>query len=168
MTTTRSLQFGAELLIETARMWAGLGFYDGEGRFHLFTVTGPDEYTTVVNDNTYTNLMARMNLNYAATVVDGLRDRHPDRYDVLCHDLGLAAREPAGWRRAAAAMHVPYDPKRGINPQDAQFLEREPWDFDATQQRELSAAVALPPTRHLPAPGPQTSRRGARHVPLGQ
>ncbi len=150
------VEFGAELLIETARMWAGLGFYDGEGRFHLFTVTGPDEYTTVVNDNTYTNLMARMNLNYAATVVDGLRDRHPDRYDVLCHDLGLAAREPAGWRRAAAAMHVPYDPKRGINPQDAQFLEREPWDFDATPRRTIRCCCI---TTHSSSTGTRSSNK---------
>lgn len=124
--------FGAELLVETARMWAGLGFYDDTGRFHLFTVTGPDEYTTVVNDNTYTNLMARLNLNYAATVIDDLRDGDPDRYRVLCQDLDLGDDEQAEWRRAAQAMHVPYDEKRDINPQDAQFLERERWDFDAT------------------------------------
>ena len=54
------------MLVETARMWEDLGFYADDGRFHLHSVTGPDEYTTVVNDNTYTNLMARLNLNYAA------------------------------------------------------------------------------------------------------
>ncbi|MGO9752844.1 MAG: glycoside hydrolase family 65 protein, partial [Solirubrobacteraceae bacterium] len=47
---------GAELLVETARMWEDLGFYADDGRFHLHNVTGPDEYTAVVNDNTYTNL----------------------------------------------------------------------------------------------------------------
>jgi len=57
---------GAELLVETARMWADLGFYADDQRFHLHNVTGPDEYTTVVNDNTSTNLMARLNLSYAA------------------------------------------------------------------------------------------------------
>ncbi len=125
-------EFGAELLVETARMWAGLGFYDDGGRFHLFTVTGPDEYTTVVNDNAFTNLMARLNLNWAATVLQELRERDPHQYRVLCSDVGLDDDEILGWRRAAEAMHVPYDEKRGVNPQDAQFLEREVWDFDAT------------------------------------
>ncbi|HEX9765895.1 MAG TPA: hypothetical protein VGA36_03965, partial [Nitriliruptorales bacterium] len=53
---------GAEVLVETARMWEDLGFYGDDGRFHLHSVTGPDEYTTVVNDNAFTNLMARLNL----------------------------------------------------------------------------------------------------------
>jgi len=123
---------GAELLVETARLWADLGFYGDDGAFHLFTVTGPDEYTTVVNDNAYTNLIARLNLNYAATAMASLRADDPQRYRVLCNDLGLLDEEIEEWEQAAKAMHVPYDEKRGINPQDSQFLERERWDFDAT------------------------------------
>jgi alpha,alpha-trehalose phosphorylase len=126
------VEIGAELLVETARMWADLGFYDEAGRFHLFTVTGPDEYTTVVNDNAYTNLMARLNLNYAVAVLLELREKDPYRYRVLCNDVALADDEIDRWRQAAEAMHVPYDDARGMNPQDAQFLEREMWDFDAT------------------------------------
>ncbi len=62
---------GAEMLVETARMWADLGFFSDRlgGRFSIQAVTGPDEYTTVVDDNLYTNLMARLNLHYAATAV---------------------------------------------------------------------------------------------------
>lgn len=125
-------EFGAEMLIETARMWADLGFYDDAGSFHLFTVTGPDEYTTVVNDNAYTNLMARLNLNYAATILQELRQQDPERYRVLSDDVGLHEDEIKQWRAAAKAMHVPYDEQRGINPQDSEFLERELWDFEAT------------------------------------
>ncbi|CAA9350993.1 MAG: GH65 [uncultured Nocardioidaceae bacterium] len=128
------LKEGVDLLVGTARMWADLGHYDAEGKFHLFTVTGPDEYTTVVNDNAFTNLMARLNLNYAATVIEELRDTDVDRYGQLCHDVGIDDGETAEWRRAAEMMHVPYDEQRGINPQDAQFLEREVWDFDSTPE----------------------------------
>ncbi|MFK7919115.1 MAG: glycoside hydrolase family 65 protein, partial [Ilumatobacter sp.] len=51
---------GAEILVETARLWNDLGFYatNNSGSFHIHRVTGPDEYTTVVNDNCYTNVMA--------------------------------------------------------------------------------------------------------------
>jgi len=71
-------EIGAEILVETARLWEDLGFYDTDGRFHIHGVTGPDEYTTVVNDNTYTNLMARLNLNFAAATVRELRDQRPE------------------------------------------------------------------------------------------
>ena len=57
------IELGAEVLVETARMWEALGFYGADGRFHIHGVTGPDEYTTVVNDNAFTNLMARLNLH---------------------------------------------------------------------------------------------------------
>ena len=71
---------GAEILVETARMWADLGFYAEDGSFHIHGVTGPDEYTTMVDDNAYTNLMARLNLHYAASTMRSLEAERPDVY----------------------------------------------------------------------------------------
>jgi alpha,alpha-trehalose phosphorylase len=126
------VEAGAEILVETARMWAALGFYAEDGRFHVHNVTGPDEYTTVVNDNTYTNLMARLNLNYAAASLRGMRVDRPAAHAALVAELRLRPEEPDAWERAAAAMYVPYDERRGMHPQDANFLEREVWDLDGT------------------------------------
>jgi alpha,alpha-trehalose phosphorylase len=125
---------GAEILVETARLWADLGFHreGGEGTFHIYGVTGPDEYTTLVNDNTYTNLMARLNLRAAAQVVSDIRREDPDRYAVLHRETGVTAEEIAEWSGAADAMFVPYDNVRGIHPQDTNFLDKEVWDFAAT------------------------------------
>jgi alpha,alpha-trehalose phosphorylase len=54
-------RYGAEILVETARLWCDLGFFSDrkDGRFCINGVTGPDEYTALVNNNTFTNLMAR-------------------------------------------------------------------------------------------------------------
>jgi alpha,alpha-trehalose phosphorylase len=124
---------GAEMLVETARMWAGLGFHSpGDGRFHIHGVTGPDEYTTVVNDNAFTNLMARGNLRFAADTVEWLRSERPEGYRRLVGVTGLAEDEVARWRAAADAMYVPYDEARRIHMQDAHFLDREVWDFEGT------------------------------------
>ena len=64
---------GVDLLVETARLWADLGFWrengTGSRSFHIHGVTGPDEYTTVVNDNLFTNVMARFNLAKAAELL---------------------------------------------------------------------------------------------------
>lgn len=121
---------GAEMLVETARLWEDLGFFAEDGAFHVHGVTGPDEYTTIVNDNTYTNLMARLNLRCAAETVRRLERDLPRAHAALAADLGLAPDEVERWERAAAAMHVPYDAERGIHPQDAHFLELEAWDLD--------------------------------------
>jgi alpha,alpha-trehalose phosphorylase len=130
-------EVGAEMLVETARLWTSLGFHADDGRFHIHGVTGPDEYTTVVNDNAYTNLMARCNLEYAAKVVRRLARESPEAYGALVADVDLGSEEVAGWEAAAAAMYVPFDERRGIHPQDASFLDREVWDLQGTPSEKF-------------------------------
>ncbi|GIG53658.1 glycoside hydrolase family 65 protein [Demequina activiva] len=127
---------GIDILVQTARMWADLGFWrkipgDGES-FRIHGVTGPDEYTTVVNDNLYTNVMARFNLRCAAQNVRKLQDRWPDQYSRLTSRLGVTDEEIAEWERAADGMAILWDEQLGIHPQDALFNEREVWDLENT------------------------------------
>ncbi len=123
---------GAEILVETARMWADLGFYGEDDKFHIHGVTGPDEYTTMVDDNAYTNLMARLNLNYAASTMRRLQTEQPGVYATVAEELRLAPDELDEWASAADQMHIPHDPIRGITPQDATFLTHERWDLAQT------------------------------------
>jgi alpha,alpha-trehalose phosphorylase len=125
---------GAEILVETARLWVDLGFYaqNGARSFHIHGVTGPDEYTTVVNDNFYTNVMARFNLRYAARTVRFLTEWNPDAFEALRRATGLELQELDDWDAAADAMFIPFDEELGINPQDSEFLELEPWDWETT------------------------------------
>ncbi|WP_309103534.1 glycosyl hydrolase family 65 protein [Microbacterium sp.] len=133
---------GVDIAVETARLWATLGFWrtsDGTETFHIHGVTGPDEYTTVVNDNLFTNVMARYNLRYAARVVREIAERNPAAYEALADRTGLSAGEPDAWDRAAEAMFIPFSEGLGIHPQDSLFLEREVWDLAHTprEQRPL-------------------------------
>ena len=138
-------EVGAEILVETARLWEDLGFYGADGKFHIYGVTGPDEYTTVVNDNTYTNLMARLNLSYAASTVHLLQEQRPDAYTALIHEVDLRPGEVESWEKAAAAMHVPWDPERGIHPQDDTFLKREVWDLANTPLEQFPLLLHFHP-----------------------
>ncbi len=125
---------GAEILVETARMWADLGFWrvDGSRTFHIHGVTGPDEYTTVVNNNLFTNVMARFNLERAAEAVRELREADPTAYARFSSRLRLQEGEVEEWEECAAAMTIPFDQDLGIHPQDENFLDRELWDLSAT------------------------------------
>ncbi len=124
-------EYGAEMLIETARLWSDLGFFseDKKGKFCIHGVTGPDEYNTVVNNNTYTNLMARENLLYAASTIESLSEKKPDVFAALTSKTGVEMEEVKEWRRAAENMYIPYEEERGIHPQDDAFLEKELWDL---------------------------------------
>ena len=125
---------GADVLVETARMWADLGFWRGNGRdtFHIHGVTGPDEYTTVVNDNLFTNVMARFNLREAVRAIRHLAWHDPDAYARLTRRVRLAPEEVEEWERVADALAIPFDSNLGIHPQDSQFHEREVWDLPGT------------------------------------
>ena len=128
------LDQSAEVLVETARFWMELGFFDErhDGRFSLMGVTGPDEYTTVVDNNAYTNLMAKENLEIATRVIEWLQGADIEAHQALADATGLTESEVDGWRRAAEAMYVPRHEELGIVLQDERFLERKRWDFDAT------------------------------------
>ncbi|MFF7857235.1 glycosyl hydrolase family 65 protein [Streptomyces sp. NPDC007904] len=127
---------GVELLVETARLWRSLGHHDDRGAFHIDGVTGPDEYSAVADDNTYTNLMARANLLAAADACK----RHPDR----AAELGVDEEESAGWRDAAEAVHVPYNDELGVHEQHAGFTRYQRWDFAGTRPDQYPLMLHFP------------------------
>jgi alpha,alpha-trehalose phosphorylase len=113
---------GLAVLVDTARLWLSLGHHDRHGVWHLDGVTGPDEYTAVVRDNVFTNLMAAHNLRTAAEACI----RHPE----AAHAMGVSTEETAAWRDAADAAHIPYDEELGVHPQCDGFTTLREWDFN--------------------------------------
>ncbi|MGY1812389.1 glycoside hydrolase family 65 protein [Blastococcus sp. SYSU D00820] len=128
--------YGAELLIETARLWASLGHFDAEDGFRIDGVTGPDEYTAVVDNNVYTNLMAQRNLREAANAVE----RQPD----VAGRLEVGEHEVAGWREAARRMRVPWDARLGVHMQSDAFTHHEEWDFAGTPPEKYPLLLHYP------------------------
>jgi trehalose/maltose hydrolase-like predicted phosphorylase len=116
---------GRDLLIETARYWASRIRYDREGRAHVYGVIGPDEYHEPVDDNAFTNVMARWNLRRAAE----LSATAPD--------------ERAAWRRAADDLVDGYDATTGVYEQFAGFGKLEPLVIAELATRRPIAADLL-------------------------
>ncbi|MFB7597421.1 glycoside hydrolase family 65 protein [Streptomyces sp. NPDC056160] len=127
---------GMELLVETARLWRSLGHHDHRGTFHIDGVTGPDEYSAVADDNTYTNLMARANLRAAADVVE----RHPKEAE----RLGADDEESAAWRDAAESMNIPYNAELRVHEQSAGFTRYQRWDFASTRADQYPLMLHFP------------------------
>ncbi len=122
---------GVELMIETARIWLETGHYNPRrgGAFCIDEVTGPDEYTALVSNNFYTNVMAQLNLELAARCGRWLAETFPEDYAQLIERLGLADDELDRFAEAAERMYIPYDEALGIHPQDDGFLDKKPWDL---------------------------------------
>ncbi|MFD2216114.1 glycoside hydrolase family 65 protein [Metabacillus endolithicus] len=129
------VEYGAEVLSETARLWMDTGhFYQDE--FRIDDVTGPDEYTCLVNNNYYTNVMAKHNLKWAYSVYNQVRKEDPTSFKELSQRLDLTEEEARDWNQAAEKMYLPYDEELGINPQDDTFLKKAVWDFEHTPKEK--------------------------------
>lgn len=128
------LEGGAEMVFETARLWADLGDFIPEmnGDFCIDEVTGPDEYSALVNNNLYTNLMAQEHLLFAADLSDELAASSPEQYRRIASTLSLLPEEVQGWKEAARRMRIPYNRDKGIHAQDDLFLTRARWDLQNT------------------------------------
>ncbi len=135
---TKDLDFmrekGAEIIWETARLWMETGnFY--QGRFHINDVTGPDEYTCIVNNNYYTNIVAQYNLRWAVKIYQLLKTS--SGFDDLKARIDLKYEEIAEFQIAADLMYLPYDEELKINPQDDSFLQKRKWDLNTIPKNKF-------------------------------
>lgn len=125
--------YGCEVLAETARLWLEVG-HERAGKFYIDEVTGPDEYTCCVNNNYYTNVMAKHNLIWAAKALELVQAYDQARYQQLLQLLELTDAEIELWSQAALMMYLPFDHDLDINLQDDSFLNKQVWDFANTPQ----------------------------------
>ncbi|HTZ42518.1 MAG TPA: glycosyl hydrolase family 65 protein [Jatrophihabitans sp.] len=114
------------LLVHTARLWYSLGHFGADQQFHLDGVTGPDEYSALVADNTYTNLMAARNLRYAALTAQQLVGD--------AARLGVSRTETEQWLEAADAMALPRA-EDGMSEQFRGSTRGDRWDFVTSAER---------------------------------
>ena len=107
-----------KMCAQTARMWESLGDFipHKDNKFCINDVTGPDEYTAIVNNNAFTNFMARENLEISAA-----------RSGSEASD-----KEKSAWKNIAENMYIPFDKGLGIYAQDDSFLDKPDWDFKNT------------------------------------
>ncbi len=127
---------GLEILVETARLWCGVAHVADDGQWHIAGVTGPDEYTALMDDNVFTNLMAQHNLRGAAEVCE----QFPQR----AHDLDVSADEIAAWREVADGLSLPYSDAREVHEQAAGFTKLQEWDFTATKDDDYPLMLHFP------------------------
>jgi len=133
-------EVGLELLVETARLWMSLGYFESTHSdpacFRIDGVTGPDEYSAIADNNVFTNLMAAHNLRSAAACAR----RHHD----VASGLDVTEHEIDSWLHAASAMLIAYDETLAIHPQSEGFTSHDRWDFANTPQDSYPLLLHYP------------------------
>lgn len=134
---------GAEILLETGRFWSSRAQLEADGLHHIRGVIGPDEYHETIDDNAFTNVMARWNIRRALEVAALLRDRWPDRWAALSRRLDLIEAELEHWVSVADAMATGLDSDTGLFEQFTGYFDLEDVDLSAYAGRSVPMDVVL-------------------------
>ncbi len=121
---------GLEVLIETGRVFMDMGHYH-DGHFHIYDVTGPDEYTAIVNDNYYTNVMVAHHFKWLNIIYQRLL--HSPYKDIVkdkCMHIFLEDDEIEQMKKASERMYYPMDKDKSFYAQDDSFLSKPVWPFE--------------------------------------
>lgn len=138
------LEAAAEVIFETARIWLEIGHWY-KGAYHIDNVTGPDEYTAIVNNNYYTNAMAKYHMYWAGKLYHELQLYNPVGFESLCMRIKLSYDEIKEMKHASEAMYLPYNEELGIHAQDDSFLSKALWDFENTAEDQYPLLLNFHP-----------------------
>ena len=106
--TSFLLKKGGEILMETARFWASRCEYITEkDRYEIRKVTGPDEWHEPVDNNVYTNYLAKWNLRYVIALIQDLKEHHREDYDRIAEKISLTEKEIEEWNLVQSKIYLP-------------------------------------------------------------
>lgn len=127
---TRDMEFllnqGVEILTETARFWASRCEYNlTKDRYEINQVTGPDEWHEPVNNNLYTNYLAKWNLRYVISLINLIKKEYVKEYENLIEKTGLTDQEIKDWENVQKKIYLPRKEGTGILEQFEGYFELE-------------------------------------------
>jgi hypothetical glycosyl hydrolase len=114
-------KYGYELILDCAKFWVSRLEPGEDGKLHINDVVGPDEYKEHINDNAFTNYMARWNINKAIEYTDLIRAEKPELYQALCAKLDLEACY-AQWKEKIDLIYLTQPNEQNVLPQDTTYL----------------------------------------------
>ena len=136
---------GAEILTQTARFWASrCEWKEDRGRYEITQVTGPDEWHEPVDNNTYTNYLARWNMRYVIALADEMRRLRPDEYAALIAATGLTDDELISWQSIQSKIYLPRKEGTDLLEQFEGYFDLEPVtieEYDANDWPVRPAAL---------------------------
>jgi maltose phosphorylase len=119
-------EMGLEVLIGIARFWHQRAtFSKQKGKYVILGVTGPNEYENNVNNNWYTNYIAKWCINYAVENIDRVASEFATDYTRVMHKAKLSKSEVNEWKVVADNMFFPYSEEHGVFLQQDGFLDKE-------------------------------------------
>lgn len=119
-------EMGLEVLVGISRFWhQRVNFSEEKDKYVMLGVTGPNEYENNINNNWYTNYLAKWCINYTLNQLQKVKDGYPDDYKRIIGKTELSDNECDQWKKVANNLYFPYSKKHGIFLQQDGFLDKE-------------------------------------------
>jgi maltose phosphorylase len=123
---TYILEKGLEVLIGIARFWhQRANFSTAKNQYVILGVTGPNEYENNVNNNWYTNYIAKWCIDYTVEQINKIEKEYPSDYTRILNKVNLATAEISDMKKVADNMYFPYSEENGVYLQQDGFLDKE-------------------------------------------
>lgn len=117
---------GLDVLVGISRFWAQrVNFSNEKNRYVMLGVTGPNEYENNVNNNWYTNYIARWTLQYTLESLQKVKASYAKEYAAIERQLSLKTDETTLWKNIVDTMYFPEDKSRNVFLQQDGFLDKE-------------------------------------------
>ncbi len=117
---------GMEVLIAIARFWhQRASFSQPKNKYVILGVTGPNEYENNVNNNWYTNYIAKWCIDYAVENLNKIKTEYENDHIRIRNKTKLSNAEIKEWKKVADNMYFPYSDEKEIFLQHDGFLDKE-------------------------------------------
>lgn len=119
-------EMGLEVIVGVARFWKQRATFSTQKKqYVILGVTGPNEYENNINNNWFTNYLAKWCLEYAFAKAQLIQQKHPEDFDRIVTKTKLTNEEISEWTQVAEGMYLPYDEALGVYLQQDGFLDKE-------------------------------------------
>lgn len=119
-------KYGLEVMIAIARFWfQRVNFSSAKNKYVILGVTGPNEYENNVNNNFYTNYLAKWCLEYTVDCLNKVKQEYKDDFERVTNKTNLTTKETYDWLKVAENIYFPFDEEKQIYLQQDGFLDKE-------------------------------------------
>ena len=120
------VEYGLEVIIAVARFWhQRANFSEAKNKYVILGVTGPNEYENNVNNNFYTNYLAKWCIEYAVESIHKVKSEYTNDYKRILDKTNLTVQEISEWLKVADGMYFPFSEEKNVYLQQDSFLDKE-------------------------------------------
>lgn len=132
------LNYGIEIILETARFWSSRCEYDKElDRYEINDVIGPDEFHEHVDNNSYTNYLAKWNISKALEFAAVLKENYPSDYEAISSKICLTDKEIELWKEVMSKIYIPFDKNKKLMEQFEGYFKRKDFTIDKFDENNM-------------------------------